>query len=190
MIHQRATAAEQQAGSADAAVALLRDLVAKFDARDAALREEFAAFEAERARWNGYYAARRARAQIECTITQIGAARPAGEAMKVSRLLSGLLICFAAGLIGQTGRDAYRQAYDAWQQAQANLERDAGTGGAAQVAQADRAAAAAASFEATRIAYLKSSAQDAAQRRQILQTPATRSSPDLMPPARGGTGRG
>ena len=35
----------------------------------------------------------------------------------------------AAGLIGQTGRDAYRQAYDVWQQAQTNLERDAGTGG-------------------------------------------------------------
>src|SRR6185503_12203837 len=74
MIHQRAGAAEQQAGSADAAVALLRDLVRKLEARDAALREEFATFEAERARWNGYYAARRTRAQIECTITQIGAA--------------------------------------------------------------------------------------------------------------------
>jgi hypothetical protein len=74
MIHQRAAAAEQQAGAADAAVALLRDLVAKFDARDAALREEFAASEAERTRWNGYYSARRSRAQIECTITQIGAA--------------------------------------------------------------------------------------------------------------------
>jgi tRNA A37 N6-isopentenylltransferase MiaA len=79
MIHQRAAASEQQAGSADAAVALLRDLVAKFEARDAALREEFAASEAERARWNGYYAARRARAQIECTITQIGGARPQGK---------------------------------------------------------------------------------------------------------------
>jgi hypothetical protein len=78
MIHQRATATEQQAGSADAAVALLRDLVAKFDARDAALREEFAASEAERARWNGYYSARRSRAQIECTITQLGASQTKG----------------------------------------------------------------------------------------------------------------
>ncbi len=78
MIHQRVAAADQQAGSADAAVALLRDLVTKFDARDAALREEFAASEAERARWNGYYSARRARAQIECTITQIGASQPKG----------------------------------------------------------------------------------------------------------------
>jgi hypothetical protein len=78
MIHQRAAAMEQQAVAADAAVKLLRDLVTKFEARDAALREEFAASEAERARWNGYYAARRTRAQIECTITQIGASQSKG----------------------------------------------------------------------------------------------------------------
>ena len=60
------------------AVASLRDLVTKFDARDAALRDESVAFEAERARWNGYYAARLARAQTECSITQIGA-RPQGK---------------------------------------------------------------------------------------------------------------
>lgn len=79
-IRQRAAAAEQQAGAADAAVALLRDLVKKLDARDAALREEFAAFEAERARWNGYYSARRTRVQTECSITQVVApARPQGK---------------------------------------------------------------------------------------------------------------
>jgi len=101
--------------------------------------------------------------------------------MKYSRFL--LLVCFAAGLIGQTGRDAYRQAYDVWQQVQTNLERDAGTGGAAQVAQADKSGAAAASFEATRVAHLKSSAQDAEQRRRLLQNPATSFSPGLTPPA-------
>ena len=79
MIRQRMTSTEQQAKGADAAVALLRDLVAKFEARDAALREEFAASEAERTRWNGYYAARRTRAQIECSITQIGAPRRQGK---------------------------------------------------------------------------------------------------------------
>ena len=78
MVHQRAAAMEQQAGSANTAVALLRDLVAKFDARDAALREEFSASEAERTRWSGYYSARRTRAQIECTITQIGASPAKG----------------------------------------------------------------------------------------------------------------
>jgi len=79
LIHQRAQTTEPQVAAANAAVALLRDLVAKFDARDAALREEFAASEAERARWNGYYAARRARAQIECSITQIGGTPPRGK---------------------------------------------------------------------------------------------------------------
>jgi len=98
-------------------------------------------------------------------------------------LPTGVLITFAALLIGQTGRDAYRQAYDVWQQAQTNLERDAGNGGAPQVAQADRSAAAVVTFEATRLAYLKSSAENAAQRRRILQAPVTRPSPDLMPPA-------
>jgi hypothetical protein len=67
-------------------------------------------------------------------------------------LPTGVLITFAALLIGQTGRDAYRQAYDVWQQAQTNLERDAGNGGAPQVAQADRSAAAVGNFEATRLA--------------------------------------
>jgi hypothetical protein len=79
MIQQRSAATEKQAISADAAVALLRDLVAKFEARDAALREEFAASEAEHARWSGYYAARLARAQIECSITQIGTPAPRGR---------------------------------------------------------------------------------------------------------------
>ena len=73
LIRQRTASAEQQAKAADESVASLRDLVAKFDARDAALRDESVAFEAERARWNGYYAARLARAQTECTITQAGA---------------------------------------------------------------------------------------------------------------------
>ncbi|HYV63837.1 MAG TPA: hypothetical protein VE958_14230 [Bryobacteraceae bacterium] len=85
MTRQRAAAAEQQAGSQDAAVVLLRDLVTKFDARDAALRDESVAFEAERGRWNGYYAARLARAQTECSITQVAPspskspARPRGK---------------------------------------------------------------------------------------------------------------
>jgi hypothetical protein len=72
MIHQRASAAEQRAGSADSAVKSLRDLVGRFDARDAALRDASVAFEAERSRWSGYYSARKARAQVECSITQIG----------------------------------------------------------------------------------------------------------------------
>jgi hypothetical protein len=94
-----------------------------------------------------------------------------------------LPVVLTVSLAGQTGRDAYRQAYDTWRQAQANLEADAATGSAAQVAQADRSAAAAASFQATRLAYFKSSIENATQRRQILQSPAIRSSPGLMPPS-------
>jgi hypothetical protein len=97
-------------------------------------------------------------------------------------LLTAALFCGAAGLIGQTSRDQYRQAYNVWQQVQANLERDAGNGGAPQVAQADRSASAAASFEATRAAYVKSASDDAVRRRSILQNATTRTSPDLMPP--------
>ena len=79
MIRERAAAAEQEIGAANTAAALLRDLVTKFDARDAALRDESVAFEAERGRWNAYYAARLARAQTECSITQAGPARTKGK---------------------------------------------------------------------------------------------------------------
>jgi hypothetical protein len=106
------------------------------------------------------------------------AARVASSALLTAALFSG-----AAGLIGQTSRDQYREAYNVWQQVQANLERDAGNGGAPQVAQADRSASAAASFETTRAAYVKSASEDAVRRRSILQTAITRTSPDLMPPA-------
>jgi len=74
LIGQRSTAAEQRAGAADRAVTALRVLVAKLEDRDAALRDESVAFEAERTRWSGYYTARLARAQVECSITQIGPA--------------------------------------------------------------------------------------------------------------------
>jgi hypothetical protein len=94
----------------------------------------------------------------------------------------GVLLAGAAGVIGQTGREAYRLAFDAWRQTQASLERDAGTGGTALVPQVDRAAAAAATFEAARASYLKSTAQEAAQRRQILRSAATRPL-DFPPPA-------
>ena len=74
LIRQRSADAERQAAAADKMVPILRDLVAKFEARDAALRDESAAFEAERTRWSGYYSARQSRAQTECSITQIGVA--------------------------------------------------------------------------------------------------------------------
>ena len=83
LIRQRLTESERQANAAEKMIPLLRDLVAKFEARDAALQNESAAFEAERTRWSGYYSARQARAQTECSITQIGAAQnPAAQPAK------------------------------------------------------------------------------------------------------------
>jgi hypothetical protein len=79
MIRARAAAADQAESAPNPSVALLRDLVTKLEARDAALREESAAFEAERVRWNGYYAARLARAQTECSITRIGLPQSKGK---------------------------------------------------------------------------------------------------------------
>jgi hypothetical protein len=103
--------------------------------------------------------------------------------MRISRFLAaGVLFC-AAGLVGQTDREAYREAYDAWQQAQTNLEREAATGGTALVSKVDRAESAAIAFEATRSAYLKFVAEDADQRQRIVRAPVTRPTPDLAAPA-------
>jgi hypothetical protein len=77
MIKDRAVLADQQPADAAAVQAALRDLVAAFEAHEAALKDETAAFETERARWTGYYAARLARAQTECAITQVAPAKPA-----------------------------------------------------------------------------------------------------------------
>ena len=98
-------------------------------------------------------------------------------------LLTAVCIYLAGGLIAQTGREGYREAFDAWQQAHAHLERDAGTGGTALVQQADRAASAASIFETIRANYLKSAAQEAAQRRQLLQAAPTLPPANLAPPA-------
>src|SRR5260370_28355500 len=54
------------------------------------------------------------------------------------------------------GRDSYRNAYHAWREADANLERDAATLGKALAVRADRVAANAASYgEARRVFLVK-----------------------------------
>lgn len=106
--------------------------------------------------------------------------------MKYFRLLpTAGLILIAAALVAQNGRDAYRQAFDTWMQAEANLERDAGTEGTALIPRIDRAAAAAASFQNTRAAYVKATTESAAQRRQMLQNPVARASTAIAPPTIG-----
>ena len=98
-------------------------------------------------------------------------------------LLTGIWISAAAGLAGQTSREAFRTDYDAWREAHGNLERDAGSGGAALVPQVDRAAALAAALGTNRANYAKSAAQTASQQVRFLQAATVRPSPDLAPPA-------
>ena len=64
-----ATAHGQAAGSA------LSDLIVQLQARQTAWADVRTAFETEAARWTAYYAARQARAQMECSITK-GSAGP------------------------------------------------------------------------------------------------------------------
>jgi hypothetical protein len=89
LIRQRSAESERQANVAEKAIPILRDLVAKFEARDVALQNQSAAFEAERTRWGGYYSARQARAQTECSITQIGASGPGPAAQPAKSKASG-----------------------------------------------------------------------------------------------------
>jgi hypothetical protein len=53
----------------------LRDMQAALQSRQAALENEQAALDAEASRWKDYYAARLARTQTECSITQAPASR-------------------------------------------------------------------------------------------------------------------
>jgi len=101
------------------------------------------------------------------------------------RLLPSAPALAAAVLLAQNSRDSYRQAYDSWMQAQANLERDAGTEGDGLIPRIDRAAAAAASFQSIRAAYVKSTVEAAVQRRKALQAAATTVAPEVAPPAMG-----
>ena len=102
------------------------------------------------------------------------------------RLLSPVAAAFlAAALVAQSGRDSYRQAFDTWMQAQANVERDAATEGSSLLPRIDRAAAAAASFHNARAAYAKSASESAAQRRKALQKSSASISSDVAPAALG-----
>jgi hypothetical protein len=68
-VSTRATLAEQQAQARASLTLAMRDLLAAAQARQRALTNEQAALAGETSRWNDYYAARMARAQVECTIT-------------------------------------------------------------------------------------------------------------------------
>ncbi len=74
LVARRASLAQAGVDRQDAFLSSVRTLVAALGAREAALKDAQIAYEAERARWNAYYAARLARAQIECSITRAPAA--------------------------------------------------------------------------------------------------------------------
>lgn len=70
MVRQRVAGTQQQASRQTALTAVLRELVAAFQVRQKAIDAEVNALAAEGPRWTEYYAARAARAQTECSITQ------------------------------------------------------------------------------------------------------------------------
>jgi len=67
---QRSDTVDSAVGFADTAGPALADLMVQLQARQTAWTDVQTAFEAEGTRWNAYYAARQARAQIECTISR------------------------------------------------------------------------------------------------------------------------
>jgi chromosome segregation ATPase len=80
---RRAAQAADRSGRVQELGATLRELVAMHEARQAALEAELSALATEDVRWGTYYAARMARAQAECTITNPGATpRPQRPAQK------------------------------------------------------------------------------------------------------------
>jgi hypothetical protein len=77
-IAQRYQVLEQQAQDRETSMSQLvqdlRDLLKSTQARQAAIEDQMKAIATEGQRWSTYYAARQSRAQIECSITNAGAA--------------------------------------------------------------------------------------------------------------------
>ncbi len=69
MVRQRAADEPAQAARRTALIAALTNVAGPLQARQKAIDAEIAALAAETARWSDYYAARLARAQTECAIT-------------------------------------------------------------------------------------------------------------------------
>jgi chromosome segregation ATPase len=87
VVAQRSSIANGLASRREAALAALSELSAAYEARYAALRDLLNSLESERARWNGYYAARLARSQTECSLTggTAPAAKPAASRPAASK---------------------------------------------------------------------------------------------------------
>ena len=66
---QKAASAQDQASQSAALIPVLRDWAAASQARQKAIEAELTSLAAETSRWDEYYAARLARAQTECSLT-------------------------------------------------------------------------------------------------------------------------
>ncbi len=88
------------------------------------------------------------------------------------------MVLAAAMLWAQSGRDAYRNAYRAWREADPNLEHDAATGGAELGVRADRVAAEAAKYCEERRGFLDRFARESEQKLAWLEIP-TEAAPKL-----------
>jgi len=82
MVKQRLSDAQQKAARRTAVIAALRELSDASQAREKAIRTEIAALTLEGTKWSEYYAARIARAQMECSVTNQTPERPAARRKK------------------------------------------------------------------------------------------------------------
>jgi hypothetical protein len=94
------------------------------------------------------------------------------------RLGAGVaLAAMAALMVAQSTREAYRDAYRLWHEADPNLEHDAATATGPIGAQADRVAAEAAHYYAERRAFFDRFSQESAQKLAWLEAPPPQAGP-------------
>ena len=85
---------------------------------------------------------------------------------------TGIVFAGALCLFAQASRDAYRNAYKEWRQADPNLERDAAAAGLQLEPRAQKAAAAATRYQAARKTFLEQLAGESARKFAWLETAA------------------
>jgi hypothetical protein len=111
-------------------------------------------------------------------VSALGRSWSAPVSARVAGWTVAWLVLAAVVVWAQSGRDAYRDAYRAWRQADPNLEHDAATGGAQLGARADRVAALAARYSEERRAFLDRFAQESEQKLAWLES-STEPAPKL-----------
>jgi hypothetical protein len=108
---------------------------------------------------------------------------PGSRIRTVAWMVLAALLLAAMTLWAQSGREAYRNAYRAWREADPSLEHDAATGGAQFGVRADRIAAEAGKYCEERRAFLDRFARESEQKLAWLETPT--GAPPALPAAAG-----